>query len=64
MQATFFGGQGILPEMPAALHLGSGILGERRMFNGDGSAAVRSGVFIFIFVFCRHFLQMTVRPNL
>ena len=45
MQATVFGGQGILSEMPAALHLESGILGECRLSDGNDCFAARLDVF-------------------
>jgi hypothetical protein len=63
MQATFFGGQGILPEMPAALHLESGILGKCRLSDGDDYSAARLDVSILVFLLCRAFSQMISRPN-
>jgi len=39
VQASVYGAQGVLPELSRALHLESGIAGERRLFNSDGAAA-------------------------
>ena len=63
MQTTFFGGQGILPEMPAALHLESGILGKRRLSDRDDSSAARLAVFILVFLLCRNFFALNFQPN-
>lgn len=63
MQATVFGGEGILSEMPAALYLESGILGERRLPDGDDCSAARFDIFILVFLFRRDFSQVIVRLN-
>ena len=64
MQTTLFGGQGILPEMPAALHLESGILGKCRLSDGDDCFAARLDIFILVFLLCRDFYEINQSPHL
>ncbi len=57
MQASVYGAQRILPILPRALYLESGILGERRLFGGDGSAAFFNDFLLAVSLF-RFFVQM------
>jgi hypothetical protein len=57
MQASVYGAQRILFALPRALHLESGILGERRLFAGDDSAAFPDDFLLAVSLF-RFFVQM------
>lgn len=62
MQASVYGGQRILPELPGAIHLESGIIGERRLSAGDDRAA-RSDDFTLGFLIFRVFVQIKSKPQ-
>jgi hypothetical protein len=57
VQAPVYGIQGILPELPRALYMESGVLGKRRLFAGDDFAA-RPDDFILVFLFFRNFISV------
>ena len=49
--------------MPAALHLESGIVGERRLSDGDDSRAARRDFFILVLLFRRNFYEINHSVN-
>ncbi len=51
VQASVYDTQGILPALPRALHLESGILDKRRVSFGDDSAAVFDDFLLAVFIF-------------
>jgi hypothetical protein len=51
VQASVYGAQRVLPELPRALHLESGIVGERRLFGGDGSTAFLNDFLLAVSLF-------------
>ncbi len=50
MQASVYGKPGILPALPGALHLESGILGKCGLSDDDDSAAVPADFLLVVFV--------------
>ncbi len=59
MQTPVSGKQGILPELPRAIHLESGIVGKRRLSGCDDSADLCDYFCLAIFLF-RSFFQITL----
>jgi hypothetical protein len=57
MQAPVSGKQGILPALPCALHMESGIMDKRRLPAGDGSANFHGRFSLAVFLF-RDFFQI------
>jgi len=60
MQTPLSGKSGILPALPRALHLESGILGKSGLSVADDSAAFCDD-FVLVFSFSRLFYKMTGR---
>jgi len=59
LQTPVSGKQGILPALPCALHMESGIMGERRLSAGDDSADFL-GRFLLAVSLVRDFFQVSV----
>ncbi len=63
MQTPFSGKSGILPELPRALHLESGIVGKYGLSDGNGCGPAFSDAFVLDVFLSRRFYQINKREK-